>query len=68
MDKNHPRQNLPDKRPSDKPPGQNPLKQLRENLYKGFLSGFFVLGILKIGGGGPRCDILSGGPGMCDEV
>ena len=46
MDKNHPRQNLPDK---------SPREQLRANLYKGLLSGFFVLGLLKIGGGVPRC-------------
>src|SRR6218665_3057984 len=55
MDKNHPGLNLPDKRPSDKTPGKNPLEQLRENLYKGLLSGIFLLGLLKIGGGGPRC-------------
>jgi len=53
MDKNHPGQNLPDKRPLDK----SPREQLRENLYRELLSGIFVLGLLKIGG-----------PGMCDKV
>src|SRR6218665_1495853 len=57
-DKNHPRQNLPDKRPPDKTPGQKPREQLRENLYKGLLSGFFVLGVLKIGGVPEMCDVL----------
>ena len=60
MDKNHPGQNLPDKRPSDK----NPCEQLREDLYKGLLSGFFVLGQLKMGGS-EMCDVLPGDPGMC---
>ena len=59
-DKNHPGQSLPDK---------NPHKQLRENLYRGFLSGFFVLGLIKMGGGSEMCDVLlEGGPGMCDKV
>jgi len=31
------------------------------------LSGIFVLGLLKIGGS-EMCDVLSGGPGMCDKV
>src|SRR6218665_337523 len=54
---------ISDKRPPDK----NPREQSRENLYNGFLSGFFVLGLLKIGGS-EMCDVLSGGPGMCDSV
>src|SRR6218665_855785 len=41
------------KPPRTKPPGQKPREQLRENLYMGLLFGFFVLGLLKIGG--PRC-------------
>ena len=43
--------------------------QLRQKLYKRALSGFFVLGLLKIGEG-PRCVTYfrEGGPGMCDEV
>jgi len=32
---------------------------LRENVYKGLLSGFFILGLLKIGGS-EMCDVLSG--------
>jgi len=43
-DKNHPGQNLPEKRPPDKSPGQNLRKQLGENLYRGLLTEFFVLG------------------------
>ena len=39
-DKNHPEQTL----------DKNPCEQLRENLYRGLLSEFFVLGLLKIGG------------------
>jgi len=45
-DKNHPGQNFPDKRPSDKTPGRpykNSREKLRENLYRGLLSGIFVL-------------------------
>ena len=45
-DKNHPGQNLLDKRPPDK----SPREQLRENLYRELLSGFVVLGQLNIGG------------------
>src|SRR6218665_62728 len=36
-----------------KTPDKNPREQLRENLYRGILSGFFVLGLLKVGG--PSC-------------
>ena len=49
------------------PPEKNPSKQLGENFYKGLLTGFFVLGLLKIWGS-EMCDALSGGPGMCDTV
>ena len=37
-----------------KTPEKNHRKQLSEILYRGLLSGFFVLGLLKIGGV-PRC-------------
>src|SRR6218665_1111497 len=37
-----------------KPLDKNPSEQLRENLYMGLLSGFFVLDLLKVGGC-PRC-------------
>ena len=43
-DKNHPGQNLPDKRPSNK----KPREKLRENLYRGLLYWFFVLGLLEM--------------------
>src|SRR6218665_316381 len=47
-DKKNPKQNLPDKRQNlrTKPP----CEQLRENLYRGLLSWFFVL-VLKVGEG-----------------
>src|SRR6218665_88876 len=48
------------KNPGQKSPDKSPREQLRENLYRGFLSGFFVLGLLKIGGS-EMCDILLGG-------
>ena len=41
-------------------PDKSPRTQLRENLYRGLLSGFFVLGLLKIGGS-EMCDVLLGG-------
>jgi len=47
-----------------KPPGQKPREQLRENLYRGLLSGFFVLGLLKIGGS-EMCDVLFAGVPGC---
>ena len=59
MDKNHSGQNL---RPTDKrPPDKSPHEQLRDNLYRGLSSGFFVLGLLKIGGS-EMCDVLLGVP------
>jgi len=65
---NHPEQNLPDKRQN--PRTKIPREQLRENLYRGLLSRFFVLGLLKIGGS-EMCDVLLGGiPGCvtkCDR-
>src|SRR6218665_23425 len=64
MDKTPPRQNLPNKRPLD----NNPRKQWRENLYRGLLAGFFVLGLLKIGGGVQDVGrTLLGWSGMCDR-
>jgi len=48
-------------------PDKIPREQLRENLYRELLSGYFILGLLKIGGS-EMCDVLLGGPGMCDKV
>ena len=48
------------KTPGQKPLDKSPREQLRENLYRGLLSGFFVLGLLKIGGS-EMCDVLLGG-------
>ena len=45
-----PRKTFQTKDPGQKPPDKSPREQLRENLYRGLLSGFFVLGLLKIGG------------------
>ena len=50
-----------------KPPDKSPREQLIENLYRGLLSGFFVLGLLKIGGGPRFVTYFWGGPGMCDR-
>ena len=56
------------KDPLTKAPDKSP-PQLRENLYRGLLSGFFVLGLLKVGGF-EMCDVLWGVPGCvtkCDS-
>jgi len=49
-DKNHPDKTFQTKDTLTKLPDKNSHEQLRENLYKGLLSGFFVLGLLKIVG------------------
>ena len=59
--KNHPDKTFQIKDPLTKPPDKKPREQLRQNLYKGAFSGYFVLGLLKIGGGSEMCDVLSGG-------
>src|SRR6218665_1049630 len=51
----------------DKTPDKNPREQLRENLYRGLLSGFFCTRPTK-NRGSEMCDVLLGGPGMCDKV
>jgi len=59
------------KDPLTKPPNKNPREQLRENLYRGLLSGFFVLNLLKIRRESEMCDVLlEGVPGCvtkCDR-
>src|SRR6218665_182690 len=55
------------KTPGQKPPDKCPREKLRENLYRGVVSEFFVLGLLKFGGS-EVCDVLLGGHGMCDKV
>jgi len=50
-------------------PVKNPRVQLRENLYRGLLSGYLVLGLLKIGGS-EMSDVFLGVPGCvtkCDR-
>src|SRR6218665_2533036 len=69
MDKNHPGQNLPGKRPLDKSPRTKALANNRERICTGFLSGCFVLGLLKLGGS-EMCDVLWGVMGCvtkCDR-
>ena len=67
MDKNHPRQNLPDKRPPDKTPGQKAPWTIEREFVHGAFVQVFVLDLLEIGGS-KMCDVLSGGPEMCDKV
>ena len=69
-DKNHPGQNLPGKRPPDKTPGQKPPRTIEtEFVQGGFCPGFCTRPSRNLGEGGTEmCDVLSGGPGMCDEV
>src|SRR6218665_24013 len=55
MDKNYPTQNLKDKRPLDKSPRQKPPRTSEREFVQGAFVWFFVLGLLKIGGQGPRC-------------
>ena len=66
-DKNHPGQNLLDKRPPDETPWTKPWQTIEREFVQGLLSRFFVLGLLKIGGSEMR-DVLSGAPEMCDKV
>ena len=59
-DKKHPRQKT-------KPWTKTPANNWETICTGGFCQGFFVLGLLKIGGS-EMCDVLLGGPGMCDKV
>ena len=68
MDKNHPDKTFQTKYSLTKLPDKRPREQARVNLYRELLSGFFVLGLLKIGRG-PRCvTYFRGRPGMCYKV
>src|SRR6218665_1361003 len=68
-DKNHPGQTFQTKDPLTKAPDKSPREQLRQNLYRRLLSGFFVLSLVKIRGAGQGCvTYFLGGPGMCDKV
>ena len=52
-----------------KPPGQKPPRTIEIEFVQGLLSRIFVLGLLLLKiGGSEMCDLLSGGPGMCDKV
>src|SRR6218665_3993640 len=56
------------KDPRQKPPDKSPREKLREILYRGLLSRFFVLGLRKRGS--EMCDVLWGVPGCvtkCDR-
>ena len=59
-DKTTPDKTFQTKDPLTEPPSKNPREKLRENFYRGLLSGFFALGLLKIGGGSEMCDVLLG--------
>ena len=50
-DKTTPDKTFQTKDPLTKPPDKNSREQLRQNLYNGLLSGFYVLGLLEIGVG-----------------
>src|SRR6218665_1207426 len=49
-DKRHPGQNLPNKRPLIKPPGQKSPRTIEREFVQGAFVRFYVLGLLKIGG------------------
>ena len=73
MIKNHPGQNLPDKgHPDKKPRTKNPGQKLPRTIDREFIQGAFVqvfcTRLTKNWGGSEMCDVLSGGPGMCDKV
>src|SRR6218665_3305253 len=66
-DKKHPGQNLPDKRQN--PRTKTPRTNEGEFVHGAFVR-FFVLGLLKMGGGSEICDVLLGVPGCvtkCDR-
>ena len=60
-------QNLPDKRPPDKTPGQKPTQTIERELVQGAFVRVFCIRPTK-NRGGPRCVTCFGGPGMCDKV
>ena len=50
-------------------PGQKPPRTIEREFVQGAFVRAFLLDLLKIGGGGSeKCDVLLGGPGMCDKV
>src|SRR6218665_805605 len=60
MDKNHPGQNLPDKRPPDKTPGQTPPRTIEREFVQGAFVRVFCTRRTK-NRGGPRCVTYFGG-------
>ena len=64
MDKNHLRQNLPDKTSRIK----TPRTIEREFVLVAFVRVFCTRPTKNREGGSEMCDVLSGGPGMCDKV
>ena len=66
-DKNQPGQHLPDKRPPDKTLGQKPMRTIEIEFVQGAFFRDFCTRPTK-NGGSEMCDVLSGGPGMCDKV
>ena len=65
-DKNHPRRNLPDKRPPDKTPGQKPPRIIQTEFVQGAFVWVFCTRPSNSRGRSEMCDVLSGGPGMCE--
>ena len=52
----------------DNPPGQKPSRTIDIEFVQGTFVGNFFTRPTKNWGGSEMCDVLSGGPGMCDKV
>src|SRR6218665_4190649 len=65
--KQKPGQNLQDKRPSDKTPGQKPPRTIETEVVQGAFVWVFCTRPTKYRGGAEMCDVLSGGPKICDK-
>jgi len=63
-DKNHSRQNLPDKRPPDKTPCTKPPRPIEREFVQGVFVQVFCTRPTK----NEMRDVLLGVPGMCDKV
>src|SRR6218665_17736 len=63
-----PRANLPDKKPPDKTPEQKPPRTIEREFVQGAFVCFFCTRPKKNGEGSEMCDVLLGGPRMCDKV
>ena len=52
----------------DKTPGQKPPRTIEIEFVQGIFVQDFCTRPTKNRGGSEMCDVLSGGPGMCDKV